>query len=180
MRSDKDLMRQFFLNYSFVIELAHRLADLLPPFLRHIIFKLILGGLGKKTFIDYRVYMRFPHKVCIGSSVTIGRGTQFFPSFHAKNTRITIGDNVRIGPSVKFLAAGHDYQYLSLPDTGDSITVGNNVWIGANCLILQGVTINDGAIIAAGSIVNKSVPAYTINAGTPARTIKARELHDSL
>lgn len=180
MHIKKDLLRHAFLNYSYIVEMVYKLLDLLPPMARTLAFKATLGSLGKRTFIDYRVYFRFPWKVHVGSDVTIGRDSQFFPSFHAKETYIKIGNNVRIGPSVKFLAAGHDYRYLSLPDTGASITVSDNVWIGANSLILQGVTIGEGAVIAAGSIVNKSIPAYTTNAGVPAKPIKKRELNDPL
>lgn len=180
MHIRKDLLRHAFLNYSYLIEILYKLLDLLPPAIRSLAFRAILGELGKRAFIDYRVYIRFPWKVLIGSDVTIGRDSQFFPSFHAKDTFIKIGNNVRIGPSVKFLAAGHDYKHLSLPDTGASIIVGDNVWIGANSLILQGVKIGDGAVIAAGSVVSKSIPAYSINAGVPARFIKERELNDPL
>lgn len=52
--------------------------------------------------------------------------------------------------------------------------IGNDVWIGANAVVLRGVTINDGAIIAAGAVVTKDVPAYSIVAGVPAKIIKYR------
>ncbi|NRD20814.1 CatB-related O-acetyltransferase [Winogradskyella eckloniae] len=54
------------------------------------------------------------------------------------------------------------------------ITIGNDVWVGAHSLILSGVKINDGAIIAANSVVTKEVPAYAIVAGSPAKVIKYR------
>jgi chloramphenicol O-acetyltransferase type B len=53
-------------------------------------------------------------------------------------------------------------------------TVGNDVWIGANAIVLDGVTVGDGAIVAAGAIVAKDVPAYAVVAGVPARVIKYR------
>ncbi|SCH02904.1 Streptogramin A acetyltransferase [uncultured Clostridium sp.] len=53
-------------------------------------------------------------------------------------------------------------------------TVGNDVWIGCNVVVLPGVTIGDGAVVAAGSIVSKDIPAYAIVAGVPARVIKYR------
>jgi acetyltransferase-like isoleucine patch superfamily enzyme len=52
------------------------------------------------------------------------------------------------------------------------IIIGDNVWIGMNCIILKGVTIGDGAIIAAGSVVNKDIPPRALAAGAPARVIK--------
>ena len=77
------------------------------------------------------------------------------------------------------LGAGHDHTSIDLPDNGASITIGDNVWLGAKCLIMQGVTIGDGVVVAAGSVVTKSIPAYTIVAGTPAKHIKERVLHES-
>lgn len=55
------------------------------------------------------------------------------------------------------------------------INIGNDVWIGANCVILPGVTINDGAVVGAGSIVTKDVPKNAIVMGNPARIFKYRE-----
>ena len=52
------------------------------------------------------------------------------------------------------------------------VIIGNNVWVGANCTILKGVSIGNGAIIAAGAVVTGDVPEYTIVAGVPARVIK--------
>lgn len=54
--------------------------------------------------------------------------------------------------------------------------VGDYVWIGARSVILQGVTIGEGAVVAAGSVVSKDVPAYTVVGGCPARVIKQREV----
>lgn len=54
------------------------------------------------------------------------------------------------------------------------IIIGNDVWIGANCIILDGLTIGDGAVIAAGAVVTKNVPPYAIVGGNPARIIKYR------
>jgi acetyltransferase-like isoleucine patch superfamily enzyme len=58
--------------------------------------------------------------------------------------------------------------------TSSPITIGKNVWIGAKCIILQGVNIGDGAIIGAGTVITKSVPEHTIVAGVPARVLRTR------
>ena len=55
------------------------------------------------------------------------------------------------------------------------VTIENDVWIGANCLILPGVTIGEGAVVAGGSVVTKDVPAYAIVGGTPAKIIRMRD-----
>lgn len=153
------------------------LLDLLPQLLRNIVFQVMLERFGGKgTTIDYKTYIRYPSKVSVGSGTTINRGCCFYASHYHKDVRIRIGNHVAVAPEVSFFAAGHDYTQLSLPDTAASITVGDHVWIGARSVILQGVTIGEGAVIAAGSVVTKDIPAYTVVAGVPARVIKKREL----
>ena len=66
-----------------------------------------------------------------------------------------------------------------LPYKGDTV-VGNDVWIGYRALILPGVRIGDGAIIAAGSVVTRDVPPYTVVGGNPARPIRARFPEDTV
>lgn len=152
--------------------------DLLPQLLRNIVFRVVLESFGGRgTTIDYKTYIRYPSKVSVGSGTTINRGCRFYASYHHKDVRIRIGNQVAVAPEVSFFAAGHDYKSLSLPDTAASITVGDHVWIGARSAILQGVTIGEGAVIAAGSVVIKDVPPYTVVAGIPARVIKKRELN---
>lgn len=179
MRLNKDVMRFLYLNYSYVSNLGFKLLDLLPPVLRTPLYRLMLKRLGRNVIIDYGVYIRYPKKVSIGSDVTVGHGVAIYPSFHVKTATISIGNNVRVGPGVTMLGAGHEHAFINLPDNGASITIGDNVWLGAKCLILQGVNIGDGVVVAAGSIVTKSVPAYTIVAGSPAKHVKERVLNES-
>lgn len=166
------------MNYSYIIQLLHSFLDLLPPFVRKTLLKVALNKMGSRVFIDTKVYFRYPQRVKIGNDVSINRGCEFYPSFYNKNAIIELGNNIRLGPGSKFLAAGHDHTKLNLPDTSDKITVKDNVWIGANCLILPGVIIGEGAIIAAGSVVNKDVPDYKIYGGIPAKEIKDRIITD--
>lgn len=163
--------------YSWVTNIGWFLLDMLPQPLRNVIFKIILEeyGCGGVT-IDYKTYIRYPRKVSIGTGSTINRGCRFYASHYYKDVRIRIGRHVAVAPEVSFFAAGHDYRELGLPDTGASITVGDHAWIGARSIILQGVTIGEGAVIAAGSVVTKDVPSWTVAAGVPARILKTRKL----
>lgn len=88
---------------------------------------------------------------------------------------IRIGDNCLIGPNVGIYTASHDLAPEGRYKTGyaESIKIGNNVWIGGNSCVLPGVTIGDGAVIAAGSVVSEDVDPFTVVGGTPAKFIKA-------
>lgn len=163
--------------YSWATNIGWMILDLLPQPLRTIIFRMILEKHGGGTIIDYKTYIRYPSKVSIGSGTTINRGCRFYASHYHKDVRIQIGNHVAVAPEVSFFAAGHDYKSLSLPDTASSITVGDHVWIGARSVILQGVNIGEGTVIAAGSVVTKDIPPYTVVAGVPARVIKNRDLN---
>ncbi|MEB4616629.1 sugar O-acetyltransferase [Leucobacter sp. M11] len=87
---------------------------------------------------------------------------------------IEIGDDVMLGPNVSLITSGHPLD----PDerrsgiTSAPIKIGNNVWIGASALIMQGVSIGADAVVAAGSVVTRDVPARTVVGGVPARVIK--------
>lgn len=165
--------------YSWLTTIGYFLLDLLPPLLRKCFFKLFLGQLGGHVMIDRCVYFRYPKKIYIGNNCTINRGCKFFASAHTDDAKnIEIGNHVIIGPNVTIFTAGHDPETIELADNYGRVTIENDVWIGGNVTILQGVTIHEGAVIGAGSIVVKDVPAWTINAGNPAREIKKRKIGD--
>lgn len=128
--------------------------------------------------VDYDTYIRYPHKVKIGNDVAINRGCHFFPSLLSREAFITLSDRVVLGPQVTFYGAGQDPRGRDLPDIAASITVESGVYIGGNSVIRYGVTIGEGAVVAAGSIVVKNVDPWTIVGGMPAKFIANRELTD--
>jgi acetyltransferase-like isoleucine patch superfamily enzyme len=86
---------------------------------------------------------------------------------------ITIDDNVMLAPKVSLLSEGHPAsadQRQTL--TAGKIHIKQNAWIGANATILQGVTVGENSVVAAGSVVSKDVPDNVIVGGTPAKIIK--------
>ncbi|WP_026882534.1 CatB-related O-acetyltransferase [Clostridium akagii] len=109
-------------------------------------------------------------------------------SWGADNEFLTIGNFVCIASNVRFLLGGnHNYNTLLMfpfknqilnrgeeAQTKGPIIVQDDVWIGFNSIILSGVTVGKGAVIAAGSVVTKSVPPYAIVGGNPAKVIKYR------
>lgn len=160
-------------TYVYFLHLIHLVLNLMPGFIRNRCLRLMLGRAGHHIFFDYNVYIKFPWLVEIGDHVSINRGTEFYPDFQGRH-KIVLGTDVYIGPHVRFLASGHDPDHLSR-HVGAPITIGNKVWIGANALILPGVTIGDGCIIGAGSVVTGDIPALSVAVGVPARVIKTRE-----
>ncbi len=90
---------------------------------------------------------------------------------------ITIGDSVYTSPGVQLIAVNHVYADLNRPIidqgiTAEGIIVEDDVWIGSNVVILDGVRVGKGAIVAAGAVVTKDVPSHTIVGGVPAKVIK--------
>lgn len=150
--------------------------EVLPFILRYPIYKLMFAKLGSDVHIDFKTYFRFPRKISIGSHVSINRGCSFYCGYHATDARIVIGNHVAISPEVTFLAAGHNADDLYLADNGGAIIVEDNVWIGGRAVILQGVTIGEGAVVSAGAVVNKDVPPYAIVGGVPAKFIRSRNV----
>lgn len=92
---------------------------------------------------------------------------------------LTIGDNTRIATGVTIIPANHLFSDCKKPifQQGLSqlgINIADDVWIGANCCLLDGITIGTGAVIGAGSVVTKSVPANEVWAGNPAKKLRHR------
>ena len=92
---------------------------------------------------------------------------------------IEIGDGSLIGHNTTIATLNHDFNPAKRQNlTPSPVKIGKNVWIGSDCTILPGVEIGDGAIIGAGSVVTKSIPANTIAVGSPARVIKEIEVNN--
>ena len=125
-----------------------------------------------------RFYVSHPfsydNRIEIGKCVFLGQNCDFNCA-----SKIKVGDNTLIAANTMIVDVGHATASETLinkqPVVSGAILIGNDVWIGAGCIILKGITIGNGSVIGAGSLVNKSVPAYQVWAGTPARFIKNRD-----
>lgn len=157
-------------TYIYVMNLLHMVLDLMPGFVRNVVFRLMLKSAGKHIFFDYRIYIKFPWLVEMGDHVSINRGVEFYPDLLTRS-KIIIGSNVYIAPNVCFHASGHDINNLK-KHIGAPILIGDDVWIGAGSILLPGVTVGSGSIVGAGSVVTKDVPPRTISAGVPSRVVK--------
>lgn len=113
----------------------------------------------------------------IGDNTYIGENN----NIRAAGGRIQIGANCLISQNITIVASNHEMSKIDLIRnqpwslTKNFINIGDDVWIGANSVILPGVTISNGAVIGAGSVVNRDVPAFAIVAGNPAKVLRYRE-----
>ena len=131
--------------------------------------------LGKNVTIREYVYLH-----AYGGYITFGDGSSIGPfSLVYGNGGVQIGKNVMIANHCSIVAFNHIFERNDIPmayqgRTEKGIQIGDDVWIGAHANILDGVTIGDGAIIAAGSVVTKDVEPGAIVGGIPAKMIKSR------
>lgn len=111
--------------------------------------------------------------ICIYEDANLEIGSGYINSGSKINCfkKIKIGNNVIISENVH-IRDSDNHEIIGGKQISEPITIGNNVWIGLNAIILKGVSIGDGAIIAAGAIVTKDVKPYTLVAGIPAKPIK--------
>ncbi len=107
-------------------------------------------------------------RLVIGDKVSINYGTSIFAQ-HA----ITIGDRVRIGPFVSIADTDfHDAHDRNKRPAGQPIHIDDDAWIGTRALILKGIRIGKGAIVAAGSVVTRDVAPFQVVAGVPAKPVR--------
>ena len=90
---------------------------------------------------------------------------------------VTIGNDVRLAQNITLSGLNHNYEDVSRPIhiqgvSTAPITIGDGTWIGANVVVLAGVTIGKNCVIAAGSVVTKDIPSYAVAVGNPARVLK--------
>ena len=109
-----------------------------------------------------------------GKNISVGEGVFINACCHFQDHGgVTLGDGCQIGHNVVFATLNHELQPERRGVTRPApIVLGKKVWVGSNATILQGVTIGDNAVVAAGAVVTKDVPANTIVGGVPARVIK--------
>jgi maltose O-acetyltransferase len=130
---------------------------------------------GKFSAISSSARFSHPENIIIGSKTNINRNCILWAGI---NSKIIIGDNCLTGPGVTIIAQQYKVQgkdlIRSYPQTEKDIIIEDDVWLGANCIILPGVRLGKGAIVAAGAVVPKDVKEYTIVTGIPAKVIKSR------
>lgn len=136
----------------------------------HAVLALLLGAVGKNSFVmpsltfDYGINTKLGANVFINSNCTV-----------LDIAEVTIGDNTMLGPNCSLYTVNHPTAAdlrLSGQERGRAITIGKNVWLGGNVVVLGGVSIGDNTVVGAGSVVTRSLPANVVAAGNPARIVK--------
>lgn len=136
---------------------------------REILTKL-LGKTGKSFEIQPSFWCDYGYNIELGENFFSNHNLVILDC-----ARVTFGDNCLVAPNCGFYTAGHPLdaeQRNSGLEFALPITVGNNVWIGGNVVVLPGVTIGDNTVIGAGSVVTKDLPSGVIAAGNPCKVIR--------
>lgn len=129
-----------------------------------------LLGKSHKAFINPPFYCDYGFHIEVGEN--------FFANYNCTIidvAKVTIGDNCQLAPNVAIYTAGHPVHpdsRNSLYEYGIGVTIGDNVWIGGNTVILPGVHIGSNTVIGAGSVVTKDIPDWVIAAGNPCKVIR--------
>lgn len=143
-----------------------------------VLYKPMFASHGKNFRFDPDGYYTFSN-IHVGDDVLLG----YRPMLMATLSKIRIGNHVMLGPFVEIIGGNHNYSEVGKfmsevtnkqPFDDQDIIIEDDVWIGSRAIILKGVHIRRGAIIAAGAVVTNDVPPYAIVGGVPAKVIKFR------
>lgn len=133
--------------------------------------KQIFGSVGENVWIEPPIMIARGKTVTIGDDCYINANLTLVDDY-----KITIGSRVLISPNVTISVTGHPVHPEMRRMYSFPVTIADDVWIGSNVVILPGVTIGNGSVIGAGSIVTKDIPANVIAVGNPCRVV--REITD--
>ena len=140
----------------------------------------MLGEAGRQVRIGRGSTMTW-RNVLVGSNVAIGPGARFL----CTRAQIRIGDDVMFGPDVTIITGGHRIDIQGrpmmsvgeldkLPENDKDVVLEGDIWVGAGAMILKGVHVGRGSVIAADAVVTKDVPPYAVVGGVPAGVLKYR------
>lgn len=125
---------------------------------------------AKRTLMDYSTIIKHPERIQMGMDVWLGSNVTL-----GAYSGLALADRVRISHGAFIETGGLDLASpLPHTHTGKPTSIGRGVWVGANAIILDGVTIGEQAVVAAGAVVTRDVPANAIVGGVPAKIIGYR------
>ncbi len=137
---------------------------------RAALLKELLAEVGENCYVEPPLHANWGCHTHFGKNVYAN-----FNLTLVDDTDIFVGDSVMFGPNVTVATAGHPIDpalRLKVGQFNIPVYIGNNVWIGANSVILPGITIGDNSVIGAGSIVTKDIPENVVAVGNPCRVLR--------
>lgn len=137
--------------------------------LRKWFYQALGAKIGKRAFIARRADVLFPKGLNIADNVAIG----WFVDLDARGG-ITIGHDTNISSHTVMVTGSHDVDDPMFTASFMPINIGHHVWIGTGATVLQGITIGDGAVVAAGAVATKDIPPFEVWGGVPAHFIRKR------
>jgi len=143
---------------------------------REKLLRQIFGKVGSNPYVEPNIFCGFGWNIEVGDNFFANNNCVFVDP-----GKITFGDDVKIAPQCGFYTALHPLDPQQRKDNIEAaypITVGNNVWFGGGVKVLPGVTIGDNAVIGAGSVVTKDIPANSLAVGNPCRVIREITVED--
>ena len=185
MPSTHDQISNFFKSFSikqllvlFLEEYVAWIFRYIPGFegfaLRYVFYKLLCKKIQAFPFIFPGAFFQHSYGIEAGRNLNVNRGVHIYA-----RGGVTFGDYVLIGPNVIIASSQHRHDLRDTPMMFQGhekapVVIGSDVWIGANAVILPGVTVGAGTIIGAGAIVTADTEPYSIIGGVPARKIGER------
>jgi maltose O-acetyltransferase len=140
---------------------------------RQAILRQLLGYVGQNSIIEPPFYCSYGQNTHIGDRVFLNN-----LCYIIDNNEVCIGSHVMVGPCVQIYTAAHLLQAEPRSqglEVARPIVIEDNVWIGGGAILLPGVTVGRNAVVGAGAVVSRDVPANTVVAGNPARVIREIE-----
>jgi maltose O-acetyltransferase len=140
---------------------------------RQALLRQLLGQVGRNSFIEPPFYCSYGQNIHVGDYVYLNVLCTVLDC-----NEVRIGNHVMIGPSVQIYTAAHHLQAEARNqgwEVAKPIVIEDNVWIGGGAILLPGVTIGRNAVVGAGSVVTRDVPANMVAVGNPARVIREIE-----
>jgi maltose O-acetyltransferase len=140
---------------------------------RERILRELLGGVGEGTVLRPPIRFDYGYQTTIGARSFANWGLVCIDV-----GRVTIGDDVQIGPNVQLLTATHPVEprpRRAKWEGSRPITIGDNVWLGGGVIVCPGVTIGENTVVGAGAVVTKDLPANVVAVGNPAKVIRTIE-----
>lgn len=134
------------------------------------ILQRLLGGIGRDTIIEPPFHCSYGSNIYLGDLVYLNVSCTIIDC-----GEVRIGHHVMIGPNVQLYTAAHHLQAESRTqgwEIAKPITIEDNVWLGGGVIVLPGVTVGRNAVVGAGAVVTRDVPANMVAAGNPARLIR--------